>query len=79
MSDDKVATEEAWQYQCVPDAFPNGAHLTDGLRTQLISFLGEASHRPLKPTELSKLASDLARTCLGSTGDSVDEAEQNRA
>ena len=64
MSDDKIGTEDPWVEQCVPQRFPNGAKLGDTLRGQLLIFLAHASQGQLKPTELSKIASDLTQSCL---------------
>jgi hypothetical protein len=77
MSDDKIGTKDPWVEECVPHAFPNGVPLGDTLRGQLLAFLAQASQRPLKPTELSKIASDLTQSCLGSDTIASDATQQN--
>jgi hypothetical protein len=75
MADDKPTAANQWPERCIPEAFPDGVLLSDTLRMRLSAFLREASQRPLKPTELAEVASDLVQICLVTKGAAGNEVK----
>lgn len=75
MADDKPTAANQWPERCIPEVSPDGVPFGDTLRMRLGAFLREAAQRPLKPTELAEVASDLVKICLATKGAARSEVE----